>query len=1491
MPRIKIASIKTSNNQKRIVKTAQRAINISTAFDQQGSYKNSSEFFELACRYARFITAQEEPIEQPIREPRPTAEEIDWETVHKQNVTPELEEVYDLYPSMDRLKYSKPRPILSQHKYGEPFNDVHFQNANELTKRFYDQLVANDGNVLQALNAVSDLIKSLRGTFPNQNLVAKFFEESLGLSLAAYFKNNGFLSINNQITSYAQAYAVNTYFAEGEALGHAYRLVLGRPVEVDNQAERHSKILAYLKDLFKEELAQNSQKILPMIAQIMQQPGVFMTGSGDDQRLNVDKDDLLAVYFANDHLAKDDGYSEGIGFQEIVHRLHFIKKFGRENYDKYLANENNKASFSNNNHIQEKFKPFEDKPSPEALKNVMSFLMKYENAIGTSGYREIYFEKLNRILKQFGEDFVAQFFSNKSQRFDLGYIVNVAYSLILKGKSAEEISDLLLKNERSLANLAYNLQATDLAYEYLEKSPEKLQMFMDYVNRGLVSDEIFKNFPDAKVIIDNSLKTYLDWLVKNARGDVDNTRTLALGYSTLFLSAYRTFGEDVVKMNGSQMQKIVQNDAYDRIRYEQIIEKKNAPSIEQLQAKEDAIYQFIEDNHKSYSSDYYRYNQKDDPHKSSAMRKIAENSVVMFGNNPNAKHLAAKVQLPSPIDEENRKIGEDFLNLKTKGIYSFQNLTQLFKFIPPEIKSKYDTHELGILVSFFDDTYMSENNNKAIERFENAVNTIARKNPELYQRKGEKYYTLLKHFYMSPGTKIDNLDGLFGLLELARSSIKEQEAVKHFDRYEMFSPKNLSLYVQTTQLKCPECEKLRTFDSQAQKWSCSNCGNSNSLILSDIAELLKNKKGNMNLLVIANIISLRDELIALTKSFNALTQSNFNITSNWQDMNSRALLFSLPRDPDSGNFIGTEEEINNANTVRQTLDMILTKQTNVQNSDEILKEFLLARNDNDIQTSIENYLRSWIKKTLTNVSSEDFENMDIEKYMSDFSNLANTDFGELNLHDVKEAEMLNSSQHDVSFTPRSSYDHLSENHIRSNMYEKYLVSAEEVFKNTDLLVVVFGNELWKWLDKFTTQVHFNPNRTKDDPENITKFNELTDAEKEKIVHDSSQVVPVSAKSSRIKGIGRYLLQFYRDALAQDLKFIVTNWNKKVKIDRETSSTEYVVAEAAYMEPFKSDPNSLVNILRYQNLMKFFGDNPPKSMDFAYEVSKWYTVEDEDDEEDDRVIETEDDDSAPDIEELTDAKYRRLEEMYLLSQQIPLPKWAQINPVKVGKYIGRFLPREDARPMFLGQYTGCCQHPENAAYGAAFDAVLSPKACTFVIEDTFKKIHLQSYVWEDRDGNVCFDSFETGSRDFFYSEQRKSMAAQIIRELTSQMGNIKVTGGNGLQNIFRDVTKTYSLQNTGEGRAVSYKAFGGAYQIYSADSSTQYLIADNRSSEDSMMHDIQMYPQVNSSEVIEQLTDKKMIYPNMMAGNWDDDFTNYTENQNSSYYNDDDDDED
>ena len=136
-----------------------------------------------------------------------------------------------------------------------------------------------------------------------------------------------------------------------------------------------------------------------------------------------------------------------------------------------------------------------------------------------------------------------------------------------------------------------------------------------------------------------------------------------------------------------------------------------------------------------------------------------------------------------------------------------------------------------------------------------------------------------------------------------------------------------------------------------------------------------------------------------------------------------------------------------------------------------------------------------------------------------------------------------------------------------------------------------------------------------------------------------------------------------------------------------------------------------------------------------------------------------------------------------------------------------------------------------------------------------------------------------------------MAAQIIQQLTSQMGNIKITGGNGLTNIIDNAPATGALKNTGEGRSVSYKAFGGAYSVYSADSDRQYLISDNRNSKDSATQDLQKHLDVNSPEVFKQLTENKLSMPNMNRNNWEDDFSNYVESGNYRYnYNDDDDDD-
>ena len=352
----------------------------------------------------------------------------------------------------------------------------------------------------------------------------------------------------------------------------------------------------------------------------------------------------------------------------------------------------------------------------------------------------------------------------------------------------------------------------------------------------------------------------------------------------------------------------------------------------------------------------------------------------------------------------------------------------------------------------------------------------------------------------------------------------------------------------------------------------------------------------------------------------------------------------------------------------------------------------------------------------------------------------------------------------------------------------------------------------------------------------------------------------------------------------DIKFIITNWDKKVYIDSNNTSSKYLIAEAAYMEPFKSNPKALVDLMSYQNMIHFFGDEPPKSVQFATEVSKWYTVPDDNIDEEEDKFEQEDDSKK---EELTDEKYRRLEEIYLLSQNVPLPEWANNNEIKVGKYIGRFLPRNDTRGIFLGEYTECCQHPENAAYGSAFDGCLSPKACFFVIEDNSRQIHIQSYVWEDRDGNICFDSFEKGSRELFYSPTKKIQAQQIIMSIIKNMGDRLVTGGTRTTEIFPEAKPNSNpLKNPGEGRKISYNAFGGVYKIYEGDSSTQTTISDTRTAEQRNKQEM-IYPSVNGLKTIREITRGNLTRPNMSVDTWDEDFTSDMIRQRYDEYDEDD----
>jgi hypothetical protein len=429
-----------------------------------------------------------------------------------------------------------------------------------------------------------------------------------------------------------------------------------------------------------------------------------------------------------------------------------------------------------------------------------------------------------------------------------------------------------------------------------------------------------------------------------------------------------------------------------------------------------------------------------------------------------------------------------------------------------------------------------------------------------------------------------------------------------------------------------------------------------------------------------------------------------------------------------------------------------------------------------------------------------------------------------------------------------------------------LTNAGESLTNIQKIINLFGNETFKWLNKFTTSKYFNPLRTKDDPENISKFEALSDDEKAKLIHDASQIIP-SLKRFKNKGAKEFLLQKYTKNNDENIKTILINWDTQVDyIDDAENHISYIVAQVANFK----DLDKLTNEIRTNALLKIFGDNPPKEIAFAEEVAKWYRPAENDDEDDEDVVENE---LGQDIMIFDIDKYTRLEEFYIESKQTPLPKWAQTAPISESNLTAKFLPREDPRGIFLGQYTACCQHPDNAAYSCAIDGAMSPNACFFIVENHLGKIVGQSYVWQDLNGNVCFDSFETGGAgsSVFHSDAKQKIVKSLLQKFTAKMGNVKVTLGSSAINITDKPTT--ALQNPALGLVKLYNIYGALPSIYGGDSSIQYLISDNRSKEEADRQESEPKLRAGSPEMFKHLLGNPN--PKMMSQNtwYEDDFSN------------------
>lgn len=121
-------------------------------------------------------------------------------------------------------------------------------------------------------------------------------------------------------------------------------------------------------------------------------------------------------------------------------------------------------------------------------------------------------------------------------------------------------------------------------------------------------------------------------------------------------------------------------------------------------------------------------------------------------------------------------------------------------------------------------------------------------------------------------------------------------------------------------------------------------------------------------------------------------------------------------------------------------------------------------------------------------------------------------------------------------------------------------------------------------------------------------------------------------------------------------------------------------------------------------------------------------------------------------------YARIEQRFLASQQVPSPfqnfekqRWSE------GDLVGRFLPRSDPRGLFLGNHTGCCQHPYGAGHNCAWHGQESPNGGFFVLENRQGEVVAQSWAWLSQQGGVVFDNVEG------YRLQGKASQAGAIYE--------------------------------------------------------------------------------------------------------------------------------
>ncbi len=183
-------------------------------------------------------------------------------------------------------------------------------------------------------------------------------------------------------------------------------------------------------------------------------------------------------------------------------------------------------------------------------------------------------------------------------------------------------------------------------------------------------------------------------------------------------------------------------------------------------------------------------------------------------------------------------------------------------------------------------------------------------------------------------------------------------------------------------------------------------------------------------------------------------------------------------------------------------------------------------------------------------------------------------------------------------------------------------------------------------------------------------------------------------------------------------------------------------------------------------------------------------------------------------------YHNCEDIYLAGLKVPEP-FDSKKEFKEGKYTGRFLPRDDVRTGFFGDYTDCCQHFGGVGDACAVSTVKHPFSQLFVIEDEKGKIVAGSWAWENTEGKyreVCFDNIEAIG-EFSEHPMVNKIYGQVGDYLAKEQNCRKVTIGLGYQDA--DVTEYKATESI-----KLPKLYGNDGTDDYSDSYSQVLLAEN-----------------------------------------------------------------